>query len=99
VKHRARFFGASTLAFGTRGSSRLGRSGLSGTKRILPPIRDGAARFRVPNAVAKGTSSACGDKYHIHLHGIAGNADDVGRSAGQIGRQVSGAIIGARRYG
>lgn len=58
-------------------------------ERIIP------AADNTPGRAAGGAGGAI----TIHLHGVAGNADDLRRSAGQIGRQVVAAINGARRYG
>lgn len=85
--------------FANGGASARGLMGEAGPEAILPLTRDSAGRLGVRAAGGSGSSAAGGDTYHIHLHGIAGNADDLRRSAGQIGRQVSGAITGARRYG
>jgi len=60
-------------------------------ERIVPAAENTAGRL--------GVGAAGGDNYHIHLYGIAGNADDLRRSAGQIGRQIAAAVSGARRYG
>ena len=79
--------------FANGGASARGLMGEAGPEAILPLARDSAGRLGVRS------DGSGGSPITIHLHGIAGNADDLRRSAGQIGRQVSGAIIGARRYG
>lgn len=62
-------------------------------ERIVPAAENAAGRLGVRAAGGDGGGIT------IHLHGIAGNADDLRRSAGQIGRQIAAAVSGASRYG